>query len=67
MFPLIDELDKIRIVGEDYNPDQHKVVAMLTTSVYWRDVIKGILPPGSHGTVVVFENPCNPSFTYQIE
>jgi hypothetical protein len=67
LFPLIDEFDKIRVVGEDDDPEQHKTVAMLATSVYWRDVIKGILPSGSHGVVVVFENPCNPSFTYQVE
>jgi signal transduction histidine kinase len=36
-------------------------------TIYWRDTIKGILPLGSNGVVVVFDNPCNPSFTYQID
>jgi hypothetical protein len=50
----------------DYQPSEHQFVGLLSLSVYWRDLIRGILPPGSNGIVVVFENKCNPTFTYQI-
>ena len=42
-----------------------KLVGLLSVSFYWRDVLKNILPTGSHA-VVVFENPCSPTFTYAI-
>lgn len=37
-----------------------------TATFYWRDLIKDLLPAGSNGIDIVFSNPCNPSFTYQI-
>jgi hypothetical protein len=43
-----------------------EMVAILSMSFYWRNLIENILPPGSNGTVVVFENTCGQSFTYQI-
>jgi hypothetical protein len=43
-----------------------QVVAIFALAFYWRDTIKDILPTGSDGMVVVFSNPCNPSFSYQI-
>jgi class 3 adenylate cyclase len=43
-----------------------EVVGIFSVSVYWRDMIKNILPQGSNGLMAVFENPCNPSFTYEI-
>lgn len=49
-----------------YNPTKHKLGGILALSSYWRDKIKDILPKGSDGVVIVFENPCNPTFTYQI-
>jgi hypothetical protein len=50
----------------EYNPSEHEFAGFLSLSIYWRDLIRGILPPGSNGIVVVFENECNPTFTYQI-
>jgi hypothetical protein len=50
----------------DYDPSEHDFAGFLSLSIYWRDLIRGILPPGSNGIVVVFENTCNPTFTYQI-
>ena len=29
-------------------------------------MIKDILPPGSNGFIIVFENPCNPTFAYMV-
>jgi Adenylate and Guanylate cyclase catalytic domain len=34
--------------------------------LYWRNLIRDILPEGSRGILIVFENPCTSWFTYQI-
>jgi hypothetical protein len=39
---------------------------MITATWYWRDTLKNILPIGSDGIVVVFQNPCGSNFTYEI-
>lgn len=44
----------------------HNVVATLVVSIYWRMFLVDIVPESSQGLVVVFENPCSASFTYQI-
>jgi hypothetical protein len=41
-------------------------VGIFGLSVYWRDLIRNILPEGSHGIVCVFENTCGKSFTYKM-
>jgi len=53
---------------EDYSciPDPFSVLAFLAVSIYWRDMITDILPPGKEGILLVVENPCNPTFTYEI-
>ena len=43
-----------------------EVVAIFQLAIYWKDTIKDILAEGSDGIVVVFSNPCNPTFSYQI-
>jgi hypothetical protein len=58
----VDIMDKV-----DMDDPENNVVAILALSIYWRDTLKQILPPGSNGIVVVFESPCNPSFTYRID
>jgi hypothetical protein len=64
IYPIIDELDKVKVVDEDDKPAQHEVVAITGTDFYWRDAFRGILPLGSIGIT----NPCASSpFTYQIE
>jgi His Kinase A (phospho-acceptor) domain len=50
-----------------YHPSEHQVYGILAVSIYWRDMIKRILPTDSNGIVVVFENDCNKPFTYQID
>jgi Adenylate and Guanylate cyclase catalytic domain len=69
-YPILENAHKqIQITdsGDDHSDkEEHKVVAILSLSVYWRDTIRDILPEGSNGILLVFENPCNPTFTYQI-
>jgi len=54
-------------VDEDSSTlDRFPILGFLALSIYWRDMMKNILPPGTEGIVIVFENPCNPTFTYEI-
>lgn len=65
-YPIVMESNRQIEIGGDHNIFEHRLVGIFSLSVYWRDTIKNILPVGSDGLIVVFENPCNPSFTYQI-
>lgn len=66
-FPVINNITQI-----DFSPEMRRqtanetVVALIAVSIYWRNLIRDILPPGSNGIVVVVECPCNEIFTYQI-
>jgi hypothetical protein len=68
-YPVIDSIDRIQIfpsrTSNDTGDDDTNVVAVLSASFYWRDVMKNVLPSG-RGVVVVVENPCTASFSYQI-
>ena len=63
LYPLLDTIDEISI--ED--PGKEKFVAMYALTFYWRSLMEDILPPNARGIVVVFSNPCNPTFTYRID
>jgi hypothetical protein len=64
IYPIVDLLDSL---ATKRNLQNNKVVAVVATSIFWRDYLKHVLSDGSKGIVVVFDNPCNPSFTYQLE
>lgn len=65
-YPILAEANRRIEINDDDKDYEHDVVGIFSLSVYWRDTIKNVLPIGSDGVIVVFENPCNPSFTYQI-
>jgi len=66
LYPIIDSsLDQLNL-HEGSNKNESNVVGILSASVYWRDALKDILPKGSKGLHVVFENECNPTFTYEV-
>jgi hypothetical protein len=44
----------------------HEIFGVIGVSLYWRDLLVNILPPGDNGVVVVFENECNPTFTFEL-
>jgi hypothetical protein len=67
LFPILNELDKVRIEDENYDPSKHHAVGGIRVPFYWRDTIQYILPTGNDGVVVVFSNNCTISFTYQIK
>jgi Adenylate and Guanylate cyclase catalytic domain len=67
LYPIIHDAHlQIAHMDGAYNPDEHRLVALFSLTMYWRDTMKDILPEGSNGLRLVFENPCNPTFTYQI-
>jgi hypothetical protein len=44
----------------------YKMLGFIGITIYWRDLITNLLPPGSNGIVIVFENECNPPFSFQV-
>ncbi|KAG7359286.1 adenylate and guanylate cyclase catalytic domain containing protein [Nitzschia inconspicua] len=48
------------------NSDDPVVAALFSVTVYWKDMIKDILPEGSNGILVVFESDCVQEFTYEV-
>ncbi|KAG7355294.1 adenylate and guanylate cyclase catalytic domain containing protein [Nitzschia inconspicua] len=48
------------------NSEVPSVAALFSVSVYWKDMIKDILPEGSNGILVVFESDCVQDFTYEV-
>jgi len=40
--------------------------AYLALSIYWRDLLRDLLPSGSAGVIAVFKNPLNPPFAFEI-
>jgi hypothetical protein len=67
IYPVIDELKSIQIHEDGNNTSNQTIVGILSSSFYWRDVLKNILPSGREGLVVVIDNPCKVPFTYQIK
>lgn len=67
LYPIIsDSNENIEVDANHVDADDTKVVGLFSVSIYWRDMIRNILPQGSNGYIAVFENPCNPTFTYEI-
>jgi hypothetical protein len=67
LFPILaDAYEKIQWMDGTYSIEDHKVVAILSISIYWSYMISDILPQGSRGIYVVFENPCTQQFTYEV-
>jgi hypothetical protein len=48
------------------NPQEHASFGFIAITVYWRDMLTNLLPPGSDGILIVFENECNPTFSFQV-
>jgi Adenylate and Guanylate cyclase catalytic domain len=66
-YPIINDLSKVDLFDSDgNNRSEHSVVGVIVASLYWRNLISNILPDGSKGIQIVFENPCTSWFTYQI-
>jgi hypothetical protein len=69
-YPILDSMkDSVSVRSKDplmdtaaaANDTDSNLVAFISMNIYWRHALEQILPPGSDGIIVVFENPCNPS------
>jgi Adenylate and Guanylate cyclase catalytic domain len=66
-FPIINNISRVDESTITPNPTINDTIgALIAVSIYWRNLIRDILPPGSNGIVVVVECPCNEVFSYQI-
>jgi hypothetical protein len=48
------------------NPKDIEMVGFVAISIYWRDLLTNLLPPGSDGIVIAIDNTCNPTFSFQV-
>lgn len=62
-YPIIDSLSDITI----REPQDKPLVGVLAVSIFWRELMKDVLPASSFGVVVVIGNSCNQTMTYQID
>jgi hypothetical protein len=60
--PILESVGSIQI-GD---PLSRPVRGLIAISFYWRDLISDVLPSESYGIFLVFENKCNPTFTYLV-
>jgi Adenylate and Guanylate cyclase catalytic domain len=68
VYPIVDDLSQVELLAsEDYDPSEHTFVGLVIVSIYWREIIRNVLPPGSNGVIIVVDNECTDSFTYQID
>jgi len=63
-YPIVDSLEQ---VNNGANAGETALVGMIAGSLYYRNLIRDILPTGSKGVVLVFESECAEAFTYQID
>jgi hypothetical protein len=62
-YPIVDKAaDTVNLAGAE----DPQVVGVIAMTIFWRELIKDILPQGSDGIVVVIGNECNQTFSYQI-
>jgi Adenylate and Guanylate cyclase catalytic domain len=66
-YPIIDDILHVDVAkGNNFTITSNAIVGIIAVSIYWREFIRDILPPGSDGVVVVIQSPCNLPFTYQM-
>jgi hypothetical protein len=67
-YPVVDTIDYIDITTDPKYPQDYEVKAFITIIVFWKHLIRKILPQNSKGLVIVFEYQyTNDTFTYQID
>ena len=64
---LTDATDGVNLFKSGHTASNETLAGLMVISFYWRDMMKEILPPSEEGVVIVFENECAPTFTYQID
>ena len=67
-YPIVDKINYIDIKTNPKFPQDYEVKAFLNAAIYWKHLVRDILPPNSKGIVIVFEHQQNNDrFTYQID
>ena len=67
-YPVLDKVDYIDVKTNPSYPEDYEMKAFLMTDIYWRQLIRDILPPNSGGVVIVFEHEFSKEqFTYQVD
>ena len=67
LYPIVNRINEL--LTTDCRRDatsQGEAVASFTLTLFWRDLLRNILPPSSRGILVVTENSCGQTFTYEI-
>eukprot|EP00977_Amphora_coffeiformis_P019489 scaffold7295_cov167-Amphora_coffeaeformis.AAC.11 len=64
-YPMLRR-DPYTVKVDSDNGDEHELVGMFVLTIFWRHLIRDILPPGSDGISVVFSNECGQAFTYTL-
>ena len=63
LYPILSNAGEFVRVDEDSST----TVGLISMAFYWASTLRDVLLPGKVGLIVVFDNPCNPSFTYRID
>jgi hypothetical protein len=66
LYPIFDKVDKIERTGSSLNPSEDVLKAQLIVEFYWRTKFRDLLPERLKGIILVVDNACGASFTYQI-
>jgi Adenylate and Guanylate cyclase catalytic domain len=73
VYPIIDDLSRVELLTEpikqstnNANYSNGRVVGVIAAEIYWRELIRKLLPKRSKGIDVVFDNACTQSFTYRV-
>jgi hypothetical protein len=53
-------------VFDKFDITDRKVVAVMRSVIHWRAYLRGILPPNVNEIIVVLDNKCDGSYTYEI-
>jgi hypothetical protein len=62
-YPIVDKAaDTVNLA----DAEDSEVVGVIAMTIFWRELIKDILPQGSDGIIIVIGNKCNQTFSYQI-
>jgi len=62
-YPIVDQVSSEYVNQAE---EDRKAVGIIAISLYWRTLIRDILPEGSRGILVTIGNECNQSFSYEI-
>lgn len=66
-YPMSDTAHHVVNQAAHDENDDGSIVGVFTASMYWKELLQGILPPGTGGVLVTFEFGNATTFTYAID